>query len=91
MTLISTILPSKSALHSTENLFVSTIYNIYPYATKTKKRILEELLERIPDTKYVELLMIKKDIDIVKEVNEHLHSVRDTWKEVMKIKIGQGN
>ncbi|MBQ7642135.1 MAG: SNF2 helicase associated domain-containing protein [Acholeplasmatales bacterium] len=44
--------------------FVSTIYNIYPYATKTKKRILEELLERIPDTKYVELLMIKKDIDI---------------------------
>ena len=26
---------------------------------------------------------IRKDIDIVKEVNGHLHSVRDTWKEVM--------
>lgn len=27
---------------------------------------------------------IKKDIEILKEVNTHLHSVRDTWKEVMK-------
>lgn len=27
---------------------------------------------------------LKKDIDILKEVNEHLHSVRDTWKEVMR-------
>ena len=33
---------------------------------------------------------IKKDIDIVKEVNEHLHSVRDTWKEVMRINSGKG-
>jgi flagellar protein FliS len=34
---------------------------------------------------------LKKDIDIVKEVNEHLHSVRDTWKEVMKINSGKGS
>lgn len=32
---------------------------------------------------------LKKDIDILKEVNEHLHSVRDTWKEVMKINSGK--
>ncbi len=34
---------------------------------------------------------LKKDIDILKEVNEHLHSVRDTWKEVMKINSGKGS
>ena len=28
---------------------------------------------------------ISKDLEIVKEVNMHLHSVRDTWKEVMKL------
>lgn len=33
---------------------------------------------------------LKKDIDILKEVNEHLHSVRDTWKEVMRINRGKG-
>lgn len=27
---------------------------------------------------------LKKDQEILKEVNEHLHSVRDTWKEVMR-------
>ncbi|WP_051226918.1 flagellar export chaperone FliS [Butyrivibrio sp. MC2013] len=27
---------------------------------------------------------ISKDIEILKEVNTHLHSVRDTWIEVMK-------
>ena len=33
---------------------------------------------------------IKKDIEILKEVNEHLHSVRDTWKEVMRINRAKG-
>ncbi|MCR5104814.1 MAG: flagellar export chaperone FliS [Eubacterium sp.] len=33
---------------------------------------------------------LKKDMEIVKEVNEHLHSVRDTWKEVMRINSGKG-
>ena len=32
---------------------------------------------------------MKKDVDILKEVNEHLHSVRDTWKEVMRINTGK--
>ena len=27
---------------------------------------------------------IKKDKEILEEVNTHLHSLRDTWKEVMK-------
>ena len=27
---------------------------------------------------------IKKDKEILEEVNTHLHSVRDTWKEVLK-------
>lgn len=27
---------------------------------------------------------LKKDPEIIQEVNSHLHSVRDTWKEVMK-------
>ena len=33
---------------------------------------------------------MKKDVDILKEVNEHLHSVRDTWKQVMRINSGKG-
>jgi len=28
---------------------------------------------------------IKKDITILNEVNAHLHSVRDNWKEVMRV------
>lgn len=35
---------------------------------------------------------VKKDKDIIIEVNGHLHSVRDNWKEVMRInKEGTSN
>ena len=34
---------------------------------------------------------IRKDKDILKEVNGHLHSVRDTWKEVMRINTGKAS
>lgn len=34
---------------------------------------------------------VKKDIEVLKEVNTHLHSVRDTWKEVMQINRAKGN
>ena len=34
---------------------------------------------------------IKKDKAILQEVNMHLHSVRDTWKEVMRINRVKGN
>jgi len=33
---------------------------------------------------------IKKDKDILEEVNGHLRSVRDTWKEVMRINQVKG-
>ena len=33
---------------------------------------------------------IKKDKEIVVEVNGHLHEVRDTWKEVMRINKEKG-
>lgn len=34
---------------------------------------------------------LKKDTEIVEEVNMHLRSVRDTWKEVMRINKEKGN
>lgn len=34
---------------------------------------------------------LKKDRDILEEVNGHLRSVRDTWKEVMRINREKGN
>lgn len=33
---------------------------------------------------------MKKDLDILKEVNGHLHAMRDTWKEVMKLNRMKG-
>lgn len=33
---------------------------------------------------------VKKDQEILKEINMHLHSVRDTWKEVMRINHEKG-
>ncbi len=39
-------------------------------------------------TRLVEANM-KKDPAIINEVNGHLHSVRDTWKEVMRINSGK--
>lgn len=33
---------------------------------------------------------VKKDKDILEEVNGHLRSVRDTWKEVMRINQAKG-
>lgn len=34
---------------------------------------------------------MKKDKAILEEVNEHLHSIRDTWKEVMRLNREKGN
>lgn len=33
---------------------------------------------------------MKKDVEILGEVLEHLHSMRDTWKEVMRINREKG-
>ena len=33
---------------------------------------------------------LKKDKEILEEVNAHLHSIRDTWKEVMRLNREKG-
>ena len=33
---------------------------------------------------------LKKDKEILEEVNTHLHAVRDNWKEVMRINKEKG-
>ena len=33
---------------------------------------------------------LKKDVEILEEVNTHLRSVRDTWKEVMRLNKEKG-
>lgn len=33
---------------------------------------------------------VKKDKDILEEINGHLHSIRDNWKEVMRINREKG-
>ena len=49
----------------------------YPVA-EDFDRVYKYLLSRLLEAN------IKKDKEILEEVNEHLHSMRDTWKEVMK-------
>lgn len=43
---------------------------------------------------YLEKLLVevnvKKDEELLAEVNEHLHSMRDTWKEVMRLNRQKG-
>ena len=34
---------------------------------------------------------VKKDKEILEEINTHLHSIRDNWKEVMKAGAKKGN
>lgn len=46
---------------------------------KDFERIYVYLSERLVEAN------VKKDLAILKEVNQHLHSVRDTWKEVMRL------
>lgn len=56
----------------------------YPVA-QDFERIYEYLSRRLREAN------MKKDLTILKEVNEHLHSVRDTWKEVMQMNRTKGN
>ncbi len=57
--------------------FRATLDMKYPVA-QDFERVYVYLLERLLEAN------IKKDKEILAEVNEHLHSMRDTWKEVMK-------
>ncbi len=71
------------------------VQNIIDYLRKTLdmkyevaqdfERVYTYLSERLVEAN------IKKDKEILAEVNEHLHSVRDTWKEVMRINKEKGN
>lgn len=58
--------------------FRATLNFKYPVAQEFE-RVYEYLARRLV------MANLKKDIDILKEVNEHLHVMRDTWKEVMKV------
>ncbi len=57
--------------------FRATLDMKYPVA-EDFDRVYKYLLSRLLEAN------IKKDKEILNEVNEHLHSMRDTWKEVMK-------
>ena len=57
--------------------FRNTLDHKYPVA-KDFDRIYVYLLKRLFEAN------MKKDAAILEEVNSHLRSVRDTWKEVMK-------
>ena len=54
----------------------------YPVA-KEFDTVYEYILRRLVEAN------IKKDKDILEEVLEHLRTMRDTWKEVMKLAAGQ--
>lgn len=58
------------------NYLQSTLDTKYPVA-EDYDRIYTYLLQRLVQAN------MKKDPEILQEVCEHLHSVRDTWKEVM--------
>lgn len=57
--------------------FRQTLDMSYPVA-EDFDRVYSYLSQRLVEAN------IKKDKDILEEVNQHLHSMRDTWKEVMK-------
>lgn len=57
--------------------FRATLDMKYPVA-EDFDRVYTYLLKRLVEAN------MKKDKEILEEVNTHLHSMRDTWKEVMK-------
>lgn len=58
--------------------FRSTLDHKYP-VSEDFDRVYVYLLKRLLDAN------VKKDAEILAEVNMHLHSMRDTWKEVMRM------
>ena len=63
--------------------FRATLDMKYPVA-QDFDRVYVHLLERLLQAN------IKKDVEILNEINTHLHSMRDTWKEVMRINKEKG-
>ena len=64
--------------------FQSTIDHKYP-AAKDFDAVSDYLIKRLRDAN------IKKDPEIMKEVLEHLRTMRDTWKEVMRLTANGNN
>ena len=63
--------------------FRQTLDMRYPVA-EDFERVYSYLSQRLVEAN------IKKDKEILEEVNEHLRSMRDTWKEVMRINREKG-
>ena len=63
--------------------FRQTLDMSYPVA-EDFERVYSYLSQRLVEAN------IKKDKEILEEVNEHLRSMRDTWKEVMRINREKG-
>ena len=63
--------------------FRQTLDMSYPVA-EDFERVYAYLSQRLVEAN------IKKDKEILEEVNEHLRSMRDTWKEVMRINREKG-
>ncbi len=57
--------------------FRQTLDMSYPVA-EDFERVYSYLSQRLTEAN------VKKDKEILEEVNQHLHSMRDTWNEVMK-------
>jgi flagellar protein FliS len=57
--------------------FRNTLYRKYP-VSEDFYRIYVYLLQRL------HVANMRKDKEVLEEVNTHLRSLRDTWKEVMK-------
>ncbi len=63
--------------------FRATLDMKYPVA-QDFDRVYIYLLQRLFEAN------VKKDREILDEVNTHLHSMRDTWKEVMRLNKERG-
>lgn len=63
--------------------FRATLDMKYP-VSKDFDRIYVYLLQRLFEAN------IKKDKEILEEVNTHIHEMRDTWKEVMRLTKERG-
>ena len=63
--------------------FRQTLDMSYPVA-EDFERVYAYLSQRLVEAN------IKKDKEILEEVNEHLRTMRDTWKEVMRINREKG-
>lgn len=70
------------------------VSNIIDYLRKTLDMKYKVALEFEKMYVYLERRLVqanvKKDAEILEEINTHLHSIRDTWKEVMRINREKG-